>query len=131
MKSKIHRATVTEANIDYIGSVTISEDLMDAADILAYEQVHVLDVDNGSRLVTYAIPGPRGEGVICLNGAAARLVAVGDKVIIISYATLNEAELRGFQPRLVFVDANNRVVKTEDTVEPPRKIYREPLRDVC
>ena len=85
MKSKIHRATVTDANLHYVGSITVDRDLMDAADLLEYEQVAVVDVDNGARLETYVIEGPRGSGAICLNGAAARLVAVGDKVIKIKY----------------------------------------------
>jgi len=109
LKSKIHRARVTEANLNYEGSITIDAALMEAADILPYEKVHVLDVDNGARLETYAIEGERGLGVICINGAAARLVAAGDTVIIISYATLTEEEVRHHRPTLVYVDARNAI----------------------
>ena len=111
LKGKIHRARVTEANIDYEGSITIDKELMEAADILPYEQVHVLDVDNGARLVTYAIEGERGSGVICMNGAAARLVYKGDTVIIISYCTVDDAEARNYTPKLVYVNSNNTIVK--------------------
>lgn len=111
LKSKIHRATVTEANIQYEGSITIDRDLMEAADILPYEQVHVLDIDNGSRLETYVIEGEPGSGVICINGAAARLVSAGDKVIIISYQTVSEADATGLVPRLVYVDGRNAIVR--------------------
>jgi aspartate 1-decarboxylase len=112
MKSKIHRATVTEANLDYVGSITIDRDLMDAADLLVNEKVQVVDNDNGARLETYVIEGPRGSGVVCLNGAAARLVHPGDTVIIISYADLDDAEARAWVPTVVFVDADNRPVAT-------------------
>ena len=105
LKSKIHRATVTAASVDYEGSITIDSKLMEAADILSYEQVHVFDVDNGSRLVTYAIPGKAGE--VCVNGAAARLVDVGNQVIIVSFCELASAELGEFSPVLVFVDDRN------------------------
>lgn len=108
LKSKIHRATITEANVDYIGSITIDAELMERADILEHEKVHVVDVDNGARLETYAIPGEPGSGVICLNGAAARLMNPGDLIIILAYAVLAEDELKGFKPRIVFVDENNR-----------------------
>ena len=110
LKSKIHRATVTEANIQYEGSVTIDKDLMEVADILPYEQVHVLDIDNGSRLETYAIEGERGSGVICINGAAARLVSAGDKVIIISYQTVSEADAVNLVPKLLYVNSQNAIV---------------------
>ena len=109
MGGKIHRATVTEANVDYEGSITIDKDLMEAADMLPYEQVHVLDVDNGARLETYIIEGERGSGVICINGAAARLIHEGDKVIIIAYQTVSEADAPHVQPRAVFVDEKNRI----------------------
>ncbi|HVL90570.1 MAG TPA: aspartate 1-decarboxylase [Actinomycetota bacterium] len=109
LKSKIHRATVTEANVNYVGSITVDEDLMKAADMLEYERVQVVDVDNGARLETYVIPGPAGSGVICLNGAAARLVTPGDKVIIMSYAMLADAEARNMKPTVVFVDEANRI----------------------
>lgn len=109
MKSKIHRVTVTEANLDYMGSITLDADLMKAADLLPNEKVHVVDVTNGARLETYAIEGPAGSGVCCLNGAAARLVAVGDVVIVISYAQMSDAEARAHAPTVVFVDADNRI----------------------
>ena len=109
LKGKIHRATVVQAEVDYVGSITIDEDLMDAAGILEYEKVQVADVNNGSRLETYVIAGERGSGMICLNGAAARLVSVGDKVIIMCYAQMDQDEARGFKPHVVFVDENNRV----------------------
>ncbi|MFN2593965.1 MAG: aspartate 1-decarboxylase [Actinomycetota bacterium] len=109
MKSKIHRATVTDANLAYMGSVTIDEDLMDAADLLPYERVHVLDINNGARLQTYVITGDRSSGTICLNGAAARLVQPGDKVIIISYGIYEESELTGHQPVVVNVDDRNHI----------------------
>ena len=107
-KSKIHRATLTGADLHYVGSLTVDRDLMDAADMLPYEQVHVVNVNNGSRLVTYIIEGQRGSGTVQLNGAAARLGAPGDIVIVITYAEYDEAELaRGFEPRVVFVDDEN------------------------
>jgi aspartate 1-decarboxylase len=109
MKSKLHRATVTEANLEYVGSITIDRDLMDAADLLPNEKVQVVDNNNGARLETYVIEGPRGSGVICLNGAAARLVQPGDNVIIISYAELEDAEARAWEPTVVFVDEDNRI----------------------
>ncbi|GIO36785.1 MULTISPECIES: aspartate 1-decarboxylase [Paenibacillus] len=112
MKSKIHRATVTEANLNYIGSITIDEDLMETADLLENEKVQIVNNNNGARLETYVIPGPRGSGVICLNGAAARLVQPGDNVIIISYAQMSAEELRSHKPTVVFVDENNRPVET-------------------
>ncbi len=112
LKSKIHRATVTQADLHYVGSVTIDSDLLDAADLLPGEQVAIVDVTNGARLETYVIPGPRGSGVIGINGAAARLVHPGDLVIIISYALLTDAESRTVVPRVVFVDADNRAVGT-------------------
>ncbi len=108
MKSKIHRAVVTDANLNYVGSITIDRDLMKAADLLEWEQVAVVDVDNGARFETYAIPGGRGE--ICLNGAAARLVHPGDRIIVISYGDYEDAELGGFQPRVVHVDNRNRSI---------------------
>lgn len=114
MKSKIHRATVTEANLNYVGSITIDDELMEAADLLENEKVQIVDNNNGSRLETYVIPGPRGSGVICLNGAAARLVQPGDTVIIISYAMLSSEELAGHKPTVVFVDADNKPVKLAD-----------------
>jgi aspartate 1-decarboxylase len=108
LKSKIHRATVTHADLHYVGSVTIDADLMDAADLLEGEQVTIVDIDNGNRLVTYAITGARGSGVIGINGAAAHLVHPGDLVILIAYGTMEDAEARDYGPRVVFVDAQNR-----------------------
>src|SRR5688572_354455 len=107
MKSKIHRATVTDADLNYRGSITIDRELMDAADLLEYEQVHVVDIDNGARFETYVIEGPRGSGVICLNGAAARLVQRGDKIIVISYASYDSEELVNHEPAVVHVDGSN------------------------
>ena len=112
LKSKIHRATVTQADLHYVGSVTVDEDLMDAADLLAGEQVAIVDVTNGARLETYLIPGPRGSGVIGINGAAARLVHPGDLVILIAYGQMDDAEARRHVPRVVFVDADNRITGT-------------------
>lgn len=111
LKSKIHRATVTQADLHYVGSVTIDEDLMDAADLLEGEQVAIVDVTNGSRLETYVIPGERGSGVIGINGAAAHLVHPGDLVILISYGVMDAAECRTYRPRVVFVDSDNQVVE--------------------
>lgn len=108
MKSKIHRATVTEANLNYVGSITIDEDLMEAADLWENEKVQVVNINNGARLETYVIPGPRGSGVICLNGAAARHAQPGDKVIIISYALMTEEEAREYRPRIVLMGEGNR-----------------------
>ncbi len=116
LKGKIHRARVTEANIDYEGSITIDKTLMEAADILPYEQGHVLDVNNGSRLVTYAIEGEPGSGVICINGAAAKLVSKGDLVIIISYCTVSDFEARNLVPKLVYVNSQNAIVKKSKEV---------------
>ena len=111
-KSKIHRAVLTGADLHYEGSITLDRDLMDAADMLEFERVQVVNINNGSRLETYVIAGPRASGAIQLNGAAARLGAVGDHVIIISYADYEEAELEGFAPKIVFVDDRNRQVMT-------------------
>ena len=112
MKSKIHRATVTQADLHYVGSVTVDEDLLDAADLLPGELVHIVDVTNGARLETYTIKGERGSGVIGINGAAAHLVHPGDVVILIAYALLETAEALKLEPSVVFVDAGNRVVRT-------------------
>jgi aspartate 1-decarboxylase len=110
LKSKIHRATVTQADLHYVGSVTIDADLMDAADLLEGEQVTIVDIENGARLVTYAIIGARGSGVIGINGAAAHLVHPGDLVILIAYATMEDAEAGAYQPRVVFVGADNKQI---------------------
>lgn len=109
LKSKIHRATVTDANVDYEGSITIDADLLEAASILPFEQVHVLNVSSGARLQTYAIEGERGSGVVCVNGAAAHLVGRGDVVIILSYDQVAEPDARGWQPTLVYVDEKNEI----------------------
>jgi aspartate 1-decarboxylase len=111
MKSKIHRATVTEANLHYVGSITIDQDLMDAVDLLPNEKVQVVNNNNGARLETYVIPGPRGSGVICLNGAAARLVQPGDTVIIIAYAWMSDEEARSYAPKVAIIGENNRIVE--------------------
>lgn len=118
LKSKIHRARVTDADIDYEGSISIDKKLMQEADILPYEQVHVLDVDNGARFTTYAIEG--GSGEICINGAAARLVAIGDTVIILSYCHVEEDKARNFMPKLVYVDSKNAItgIKSEVSAIP-------------
>ena len=110
MKSKIHRATVTDANLNYVGSITIDPLLMAEADILEHEQVAVVDIDNGNRFETYVICGDPGSGAMCLNGAAARLVHPGDKIIVITYADYEDAELDGFEPRVVHVDDRNRSI---------------------
>lgn len=115
MKSKIHRATVTEANLNYVGSITIDEDLMETSDLLENEKVQIVNNNNGARLETYVIPGPRGSGVICLNGAAARLVQPGDTVIIISYASMSNEEAKTYKPTVVFVDEHNK----------PAQIYQQ------
>ncbi|SHK01037.1 L-aspartate 1-decarboxylase [Anaerobranca californiensis DSM 14826] len=112
-KSKIHKATVTEANLNYVGSVTIDKDLLEASGILPHEKVQIVNNNNGARLETYVIEGPRGSGVICLNGAAARLVQPGDVVIIIAYCQLDEQEAKNHQPTIVFVDEKNRITSIE------------------
>jgi len=117
-KSKIHRATVTGADLNYIGSITIDTELMEAADLREYEQVQVVDIDNGARLETYVIPGERGSGEVCLNGAAARLVQPGDRVIVISYAQYDEAELERYRPVFIFVDEQNRISREHLRADP-------------
>jgi aspartate 1-decarboxylase len=119
LKSKIHRATVTQADLDYVGSVAIDQALMEAADLIEGEQVAIADITNGARLETYVITAPRGSGMISINGAAAHLVQAGDLVIIMNYAVYDDAEARALKPRVVHVDANNRVVKLgKDPAEP-------------
>ena len=113
LKSKVHRATVTGADVDYVGSITLDADLMDAADLLEGELVAVLDVTNGARLETYVIPGPAGSGTVQLNGAAAHLIHPGDVVIVVAYAQMDEAEARTRRPAIVFVDDRNRIVPPE------------------
>jgi aspartate 1-decarboxylase len=123
-KSKIHRATVTQADLHYVGSITIDADLLDAADLLPGEQVAVVDVTNGARLETYVIEGERGSGVIGINGAAAHLVHPGDLVIVISYASLPDAEAKAFVPKVVMVDAENRIVHTGSDIAFPGALFR-------
>jgi aspartate 1-decarboxylase len=117
LKSKIHRATVTDSDLHYVGSITVDPDLLEAADILEHEQVHVVDIDNGARFETYTIAGERGSGAMCVNGAAARLVHRGDTIIVISYGQYDEAEVERYQPRVVHVQAaTNRIVTIDDAV---------------
>lgn len=113
-KGKIHRATVTQADLNYIGSITIDQDLLEAANIYPYERVQISNVNNGSRLETYTIPGARGSGVICLNGSAARLTAPGDLVIIMSYAQFTDEEIRTLVPHIVFVDGDNHMIEKKE-----------------
>ncbi len=122
MKSKIHCATVTEANLNYVGSITIDENLLEEVDILAHEKVQIVNNNNGERFETYVIPGERGSGVICLNGAAARLVQKDDIVIIIAYAQVAESELTTFKPKVALVDKNNRLEKMIDQEPPLTKV---------
>lgn len=117
MKSKIHRARVTEANLNYVGSITIDEDLMDASDILRNEKVQIVNNNNGNRFETYVIPGERGSGVICLNGAAARLVHPGDVIIIISYGLFEKKEAKDFEPSIIFVNDKNQIVEVKNKEE--------------
>jgi aspartate 1-decarboxylase len=124
LKSKIHRARVTDGNIAYEGSVTIDKKLMDAADILPYEQVHILNINNGARFHTYAIEGKAGGGEICLNGAAARLVQKGDIVIIISYHDVQESDCRDYHPRLVYVNEKNEITHTQGVMEEAMDLLR-------
>ena len=130
MKSKIHRATVTQADLDYVGSIGIDRDLMEAADLLEGEKVTIADITNGARLETYVIPAPRGSGIITINGAAAHLVNAGDLVIIISYAMVDDAEARTLKPTVVHVDENNRVVKLGDDASEPAPGARDQKRAV-
>ncbi len=111
LKGKIHRATVSEARLDYVGSITVDETLMEAAEIREYEQVQIVDIDNGQRFETYVIAGEKDSGLICLNGAAARMVQVGDKIIIMSYAGMTPGEADGHAPQVVFVDGENRIAR--------------------
>lgn len=113
LKGKIHRATVKQAELNYVGSITVDADLLDAAGIYEYEKVAIVDIENGSRFETYTIAGERGSGMICLNGAAARCVSVGDKVILMAYAQLTPEEVRNdYAPQVVFVDEENKIVRT-------------------
>ncbi|GAK11953.1 aspartate 1-decarboxylase [Geomicrobium sp. JCM 19039] len=115
MKAKLHQAVVTEANLNYVGSITIDEDLLDAVDLMENEKVQVVNNNNGARLETYIIAGERGSGVVCLNGAAARLVQPGDTVIIIGYAVVHEQELSAFQPRVAIMNAKNEIIEMMGT----------------
>ena len=117
LKSKIHRATITGSDLNYVGSITIDPDLLEAADILPHEQVHVVDVDNGSRFETYTIAGERGTGVMQVNGAAARLVHSGDTIIVISYADYSREDLETYEPVVVHVDRGNRIIQVDDVVD--------------
>ncbi|WP_303823045.1 aspartate 1-decarboxylase [Ruminococcus flavefaciens] len=114
LKSKIHRAVITQAELNYVGSVTIDEDLMDAAGLFEYEKVHIVNVNSGSRIETYVIAGDRGSGVICLNGAAARSGQKGDHVIIMAYASMTPDEVKAHRPRVVFVSDKNKIVQVSD-----------------
>ncbi|MGB8455291.1 MAG: aspartate 1-decarboxylase [Anaerocolumna sp.] len=111
LKGKIHRATIVQAELDYVGSITVDADLLDAAGILEYEKVHIVDINNGNRFETYTISGERGSGLICLNGAAARCVQVKDKIIIMSYAQMTPEEAKGHNPSVLFVDEQNKIVR--------------------
>lgn len=117
LKAKIHRATVTESNLNYVGSITIDRDLMEASGILEYEKVSVVDIDNGSRFDTYVIEGDCGSGVICVNGAAARLVQPGDKVIILAYCQLDSEEAENHSPKIVFVGSGNKILEIKSSEE--------------
>ncbi|MBT2484302.1 MULTISPECIES: aspartate 1-decarboxylase [unclassified Microbacterium] len=117
LKSKIHRATVTGSDLHYVGSITIDPDLLEAADILPHEQVHVVDVDNGARFETYTLVGERGSGVVQVNGAAARLVHTGDTIIVISYADYSAEDLATYEPRVVHVDRSNAIIQVDDAVD--------------
>lgn len=112
LKGKIHRATVVQAELDYVGSITVDEALLEAAGIYEYEKVQIVDVNNGSRFETYTIAGERDSGLICLNGAAARKVQVGDKIIIMAYAVMSEEEIKSNPPKVIFVDDNNKIART-------------------
>jgi aspartate 1-decarboxylase len=117
LKSKIHRATVTGCDLHYVGSITIDRDLLEAADILEHEQVHVLDIDNGARFETYTIPGERASGAMQINGAAARLVHQGDTIIVVSYGAYDQKDLQRYEPRVVHVEAHtNRIITIDDEV---------------
>lgn len=116
LKSKIHRATITASDLHYVGSITIDPDLLEAADVLPHEQVHVVDIDNGARFETYTIAGERGTGTIQVNGAAARLVHTGDTIIVISYAQYSREEMADYEPRVVHVDRGNRIIRVDDAV---------------
>ena len=114
LKGKIHRATVVQAELNYVGSITVDADLLDASGILEYEKVHIVDIDNGARFETYTIAGERGSGMICLNGAAARCVQVGDKIILMAYCDVDEEEAKTHKPKVVFVDNENKISRVSN-----------------
>lgn len=114
LKAKIHRATVVQAELDYVGSITIDEELLETSGILEYEKVHIVDINNGARFETYTIAGERGSGIICLNGAAARMVQTNDKIIIMAYAQVTLKEAKELRPKVIFVDEENKAVKVAD-----------------
>ena len=114
LKGKIHRATVVQAELNYVGSITVDADLLDASGILEYEKVHIVDIDNGARFETYTIAGERGSGMICLNGAAARCVQVGDKIILMDYCDVDEEEAKTHKPKVVFVDNENKISRVSN-----------------
>ncbi len=124
LKSKIHRARITEANLYYEGSFTIDEEILDKADIIPYEKVSVVNINNGERFETYVIPGKRGSKIFCLNGAAARKGAIGDEVIVISYIMLDPEELKDFRPSLIFVDRNNNIIDKSFETSPQKLISK-------
>src|ERR1044072_1507916 len=128
LKSKIHRATVTASDLHYVGSITVDPELLEAANILEHEQVAVVDVNNGARFETYTIPGERGSGAIKGNGAAARLVHHGDTIIVISYAQYTRGEMEHYEPRVVHVDSQNRIVTVDREVATPLRRGRQPAR---
>ncbi len=114
LKGKIHRATVVQAELNYVGSITVDEELLEASGIFEYEKVAIVDIDNGARFETYTIAGERGTGLICLNGAAARCVQVGDKIILMAYCELEVEEVKNYKPKVVFVDENNKIEKISE-----------------
>jgi aspartate 1-decarboxylase len=122
LKSKLHQAVVTQAELYYEGSLTVDLDLMDLAEMMVYEKVTVVNINNGERFETYLIPGERGSGIICLNGAAARKASVGDRIIILTYCHLNESEVDGFKPKVILLDEKNKVKKISNIIE-PNKLY--------
>ncbi len=123
LKSKIHRATVTESNLNYIGSLTIDSSLMELANIIEYEQIHVLNISNGNRLITYAIKGKENSGRICANGAASHLINIGDLIIIGTYASLNEEELEKFKPQILHVDKENKPIFSDNFIVDPEENF--------
>ena len=122
LQGRIHRATVTQAALDYVGSITIDEALLEASSIREYQKVQVVDINNGNRLETYTIAGERNSGIICLNGAAARCVSEGDKIIIMAYSSYNQDDVKDYKPKVVFVDDNNKIEKIS-TYEKHGKLY--------